>query len=412
MKSQTINNLRAVGALTVCALSALCAEPEHVPGRLLAGLRPRTDPAGLARTLAGRRALIRRHSPALGVATLDVPEEASGAILESLRQSGLFDFVEPDYYGHTAGQPDDPSYNAQWHLPRIGAPLAWSLTTGSDSIVVAVIDSGVYSRHPDLASKLVPGWNFVKDSADTSDVMGHGTAVAGTVAAATNNGIGVAGVNWRSRIMPLVAVDEKDFSAYSDIAAAIEYAANHGVRVINVSIGGRNSSHTLQRAVDYAWSKGALVFASAMNQGVGEPYYPAACIDAIAVSATDSNDRLASFSNFGGWITLSAPGTGILSTADGGGYSYWNGTSFASPIAAGVAALILAVNPRLTNAEVLAILQQTAELPANSPSASKLGSSPDSYFGWGRVNAYRAVLAALPARLRSGLDFPARRKPR
>jgi thermitase len=412
MNRLEISSLRVIGALAVCALSAFCGEPEHVPGRLLAGLRAQTDPAVLARTLTGRRAAIRRHDAALSVAVLDIPEDASGLVLSSLRQSGLFEYVEPDYYGHTAAQPDDPSYIAQWHLPRIGTPLAWSLTTGSDAVVVAVVDSGVYGRHPDLASKLVPGWNFVKDNADTSDVMGHGTAVAGTVAAATNNGIGVAGVNWRSRIMPLVAVDEKDFSAYSDIAAAIEYAADHGARVINVSIGGRNSSYTLQRAVDYAWSKGALVFASAMNQGIAEPYYPAACVHAIAVSATDSNDRLASFSNFGGWITLSAPGTGILSTADGGGYSYWNGTSFASPIAAGVAALIFAVNPRLTNAEVLAILKQTAELPANSPSVAKLGPSPDSYFGWGRVNAYRAVLAAMPPRELLGWGFPARRKSR
>jgi thermitase len=407
-----VNSLRAATILAVCAVSAFGAEPERVPGRLLAGLRAQADPAVLARTLAGRRASIRRHDAALSVAVLDIPEDTGGSILSSLRESGLFEYVEPDYYGHTAAQPDDPSYLAQWHLPRIGTPLAWSLTTGSDSIVVAVVDSGVYSRHPDLASKLVPGWNFVKNNADTSDVMGHGTAVAGTLAAATNNGIGVAGVNWRSRIMPLVAVDEKDFSAYSDIAAAIEYAADRGARVINVSIGGRNASYTLQRAVDYAWGKGALVFASAMNQGVAEPYYPAACIHAIAVSATDSNDRLASFSNFGGWITLSAPGTGILSTADGGGYSYWNGTSFASPIAAGVAALVFAVNPRLTNTEVLAILKQTADLPANSPSSSRLGAAPDSYFGWGRVNAYRAVLAAMPAREPLGWGFPARRKPR
>ena len=411
MKPFTSKTLQ-IAAWMAWALSASGAEPEHVPGRLLAGLRPQTDPAALTQTLAGRRAVIRRHDAALSVATLDVPEDPSGAILASLRQSGLFEYVEPDYYGHTAAQPDDPSYIAQWHLPRIGTPLAWGLTTGSDSIVVAVIDSGVYGRHPDLAAKLVPGWNFVKKNADTSDVLGHGTAVAGTAAAATNNGIGVAGVNWRSRIMPLVVVDDQDFSAYSDMAAAIEYAVDRGVRVINVSVGGRYASQTLQKAVDYAWSKGALVFASAMTQGNTEPHYPAACVNAIAVSATDSNDRLASFSNFGSWITLSAPGTGILSTADGGGYSYWNGTSFASPIAAGVAALVLAVNPRLTNAEVLAILKKTAELPANSPSASKLGLSPDSYFGWGRVNAYRAVLAATPPRERAVPGFPARPKPR
>jgi subtilisin family serine protease len=128
-----------------------------------------------------------------------------------------------------------------------------------------------------------------------------------------------------------------------------------------------------------------------MNQGVSTPYYPAACAKAIAVSATDGNDRLASFSNFGNWVTLAAPGTAILTTADGGGYTYMNGTSFSSPIAAGVAALILSVNPALRNDQVLEILRNTADLPAGIV-------APDSYFGWGRVNAYRAVLAATPPR--------------
>jgi subtilisin family serine protease len=314
--------------------------------------------------------------------------------MDSLRQTGAFDFVEPDYYAHTAADPNDPSYLSQWHLRKISSPLAWSMSTGSPSVTVAVIDSGVFPRHPDLESKLVPGWNFVKETADTSDLLGHGTAVAGTVAAATNNAIGVAGVNWAARIMPLVAADERDYAAYSDIAAAIQYAVDRGVRVINISIGGSSPSNTLQRAVDYAWSKGALVFASAMNEGLSTRYYPAACEHAIAVSASDANDRLASFSNYGSWITLAAPGTGILSTADGGGYSYWNGTSFASPIAAGVAALILSVNPRLTNSEALEILKRTADRPY-------VADAPDPYFGWGRVNAYRAVLAATPPSIRA-----------
>lgn len=400
MKLRYFSILRVAAALGGCALAALGAEPDHVPGRLLVGYRSsQADPATVSHALLARRASLRRHVPALALGAVDVPEEASGAILLSLRQTGLFEYVERDYYGHTAADPNDPSYRSQWHLPRIGTPLAWSLTTGSSSVVVAVVDTGVFAQHPDLATKLVPGWNFIKDNADTSDVLGHGTAVAGTVAAATNNGIGVAGVNWASQIMPLVAVEEGDFAPYSAVAEAIQYAADHGVRVINVSIGGRNQSYALQKAVDYAWSKGALVFAAAMNEAVAEPYYPAACPKAIAVSATDSNDRLASFSNFGSWITLAAPGTGILSTATGGGYSFWNGTSFSAPIAAGVAALVLAVNPALTNAEVLTILKKTAELPAGAAlPVSTIGAAPDSYFGWGRVNAYRAVLAAEPPR--------------
>ena len=290
------------GILLLAVLAASAAEPDHVPGRLLAGLRSDADPAAVARAFTAHRAIQRRSAGSFAI--LDVPEDPSGALLASLRRSGLFEYVEPDYYAHTAGDPNDPSYIAQWHLPRIGSPLAWSLNTGSSSLVVAVVDSGVYAYHPDLAAKLVPGWNFVKDNADTTDVLGHGTAVAGTVAASTNNGIGVAGVTWGARVMPLVAVDATDFASYSAIAAAIQYAVDHGVRVINVSIGGAAQSYTLQKAVDYAWSKGALVFASAMNQGVSTPYYPAACAHAIAISASDANDRLAPFSNFCSWITL------------------------------------------------------------------------------------------------------------
>ena len=394
MNSNSITVLGLAAVLAAGAVPCLGGDADFVPGRLLVGYRDQTDAAAVERTLSVRGLSIRRQMTALSVGAVEVPEAAAEATLASLRQSGLFAYVERDYYGHTAANPNDPSYLSQWHLPRIGAPLAWSLTTGSATVVVAVVDSGVYNDHPDLSSKLVPGWNFVKRSSNTADVLGHGTAVAGAVAAATNNAIGVAGVNWASRIMPLVAVDENDFSPYSAIAEAIQYAADRGARVINVSIGGRNTSETLQRAVDYAWAKGALVFASAMNQAVSQPFYPAACANAVAVSATDRNDRLASFSNFGDWITLAAPGTSILTTADGGGYSFWNGTSFASPIAAGVAALILSVNPKLTNAEALAILKQTADRPAGAaPDTTR-----DTYFGWGRVNAYRAVLAATPPR--------------
>jgi subtilisin family serine protease len=334
------------------------------------------------------------HLAGFGLDVIEVPEASSDAILQSLRQTGLFEYVERDSYAHTASDPNDPSYLSQWHLRRIGGPQAWTLTTGSASVIVAVIDSGVDAEHPDLAAKMVPGWNFVKGNADTADVLGHGTAVAGTVGASTNNGIGVAGVNWATRVMPLVVVDSDDFAAYSDIAAAIQYAADHGVRVINVSVGGKNSSSALQKAVDYAWNKGALVFASAMNNGASTRYYPAACNHAIAISATDSNDHLASFSNFGSWLTLSAPGTSILTTANGGGYGYSSGTSFAAPIAAGVATLILAANPQLTNEAVLTLMKNTAD---------KVGAPGfDNYFGWGRVNAYRAVLAAEPPRHRGG----------
>jgi thermitase len=386
--------LRVAGLIFLTVFGALPSRaadpPGHVPGRLLVGYHGEIDPAILARTLLLHGAAMRRHFPELGMHAIDVSEGAGEAIIASLKKTGLFEYVERDYYAHTGSDPNDPSFVSQWHLPKIAGPQAWTVTTGSASVVVAVVDSGVYSQHPDLSAKLVPGWNFVQSSADTADVLGHGTAVAGTVAAATNNGIGIAGVNWASRIMPLVVVDANDFATYSDISAAIRYAADHGVRIINISIGGSNPSSALQSAVDYAWSKGAVVFASAMNDSTPAPYYPAACQHAVAVSATDANDHLAGFSNFGSWITLAAPGTNILTTMNGGGYGYWNGTSFASPIAAGVAALVLAGNPQLTNDALVGLLKQTADAVGDA-----------NYFGAGRVNAYRAVLAGQPPRHRS-----------
>ena len=373
--------------LAVIQLSA--ADPAYVPRRLLVGVRPQADRAAAAQTLRLHGARVRREIPELRLSVVEVAGESVDAVMSSLRSSGAFEYVERDAWARTAGEkPNDPSYVSQWYLPRIQSAQAWVLSTGAATVPVAVIDSGVFVAHPDLNAKLIPGWNFVDGTPDVSDTMGHGSAVSGTLAAATNNGIGIASVNWASPVMPLVVVDRDDFAAYSDIAAAIQFAADRGIRVINISLGGPSPSAALQSAVDYAWKKGAVIVAAAMNNSTSQRYYPAACNHVVAVSATDSNDRLSDFSDFGDWITLSAPGTNILSTANGGGYAFWSGTSFSSPLVAGVAALCLAVNPALTNEALVTLLKQTAD---------DLGAPGfDPYFGWGRLNAYRAVLAARP----------------
>lgn len=369
----------------VCLTTAAAAD--HVPGRLLIGIRSGADSAAAARMMQLHGAAIRRHLPALNADLVELPEELSDAAVASLRQSGLYEFVERDYYAHTAATtPNDPYFGQQWHLIKIQAPQAWSVTTGASTVAIAVIDTGVDTMHGDLAGKLLPGWNFVNNSNTVTDANGHGTAVAGTIAAAADNSLGVAGVTWGGMVMPLVVVDSNEYASYSDIAAAIQYAADRNVRVINISAGGSSASTVLQNAVDYAWNKGAVVFAAAMNNSASAPYYPAACNHAVAVSATDDSDRLASFSNFGNWITLAAPGTAILSTAVGGGDQFWYGTSFSTPIAAGVAALALSVNPSLTAAALVDILKQNSD---------DLGATGyDSSFGWGRVNAYKAVSVA------------------
>jgi thermitase len=215
--------------------------------------------------------------------------------------------------------PNDPDYPSAWHLTQISAPSAWDTTTGSPKVTVAVIDSGADSTHPDLGPKLVPGWSFLSGTSNTSDTMGHGTATAGTVGAASNNGTGVASIAWQNPIMPLVVVDSTGYASYSNMASAITYAADHGARIVNMSLAGSGASSTLQSAVTYAWGKGTVVFASAGNYSTSTPYYPAACDYVLAISSTNSLDQLSSFSNYGSWIDLAAPGEGIWTTSSGGG---------------------------------------------------------------------------------------------
>ena len=388
-------NYRSVFALTalfIAAVSSVLAQnpaPEHVPGRLLAKVADNVPDATVTQLLSLHGARVHHKIDAIGVRVLELPEAALDAVAMSLSKTGMFAFVERDYVAHTATTPNDPDFASQWHLAKIQATSAWSLTLGSASVPIAIIDSGADPNQPDLAPKLLPGWNFLTGTSKTSDTgcsSGHGTAVSGAAAAATNNLLGVAGVAWANTVMPLVVTNSACSAQYSDISSALTYAADHGVRIINISIAGSTASSTLQSAVDYAWSKGAVIFAAAGNKSSSSPMYPAACNNVLAISATEPGDTLANFSNHGTWIKLSAPGDMILTTQVGGGYGSWWGTSLASPIAAAVGALALSANPSLTNAQLVALLEKNSD---------DLGSAGfDQYFGWGRVNAYKAVLAA------------------
>jgi thermitase len=391
--------------LSLIAGAALCfsasaqsqsAAADHIAGRLLVQHRPGSDFGNDEKVLKDANLKVVKRIEPLRISVLSVPEAAVEQITKHLKDTGKFTFVEQDFTARGAILSNDPSATTQWHLTTINAPSAWNISTGSTSVPIAVVDSGVDGSHPDLAGKIIPGWNFLGANSNTSDVLGHGTAVAGVAGAATDNGIGVAGVGWRTPIMPLVVLNSSDFAAYSDVANGIIYAADHGIRIINVSICGTAASSTLQGAVDYAWNKGSLVFAAAGNSGTSTLTYPAACARAIAVSSTEKNDTLSSFSNRGSWIDLSAPGNYILTTKMGGSYSQWRGTSFASPIAASVAALALSVRPTMDRDTLLRILEENTD---------DLGSSGfDTSFGWGRVNAYKTVAAA--AAISSDISAP------
>src|SRR5215813_11297955 len=361
---------------------------KHVAGRLLAqpvDHAPQWVVDKLVGLFGGK---VHHKIDALNVSVLELPEPAADRAADALMKSGGFRFVERDFIAHQSATPNDPDFGSQWHLAKIQAASAWSVTEGSTNVPIAIIDSGADAAQPDLAPKLIPGWNFLTGTAKTADTgcnTGHGTAVSGA-AAATNNLTGVAGVGWANPIMPLVVTSSSCFAYYSDMASAITYAVDHGVRIINISITGTGISTTLQSAVDYAWSKGAVIFAAAGNSGNSTPNYPAACNNVLGVSATEPTDTIASFSNHGNWISLSAPGDQIFTTQVGGTYGNWWGTSLASPIAAAVGALALSANPSLTNAQLVSLLQKNSD---------DLGSPGfDQYFGYGRVNAYKAVLAA------------------
>ena len=273
-------------------------------------------------------------------------------------------------------------------LVSIQAASGWDLTVGQSNIVVAVLDSGVNAAHPDLAGQILPGFDFVWNDTDPADDLGHGTAVTGTIIAVGNNGSGTAGVAFGCRLLPVKVLESSGYATYSSLAQGIRYASDHGARIINLSVGGPSPSFTLQAAVDYAWNNNVVLIAAAGNNANSEPQYPGACNHVIAVSATTTSDSLASFSTYGSFVSLSAPGANILTTQHdlSRPYNAWSGTSFASPIVAGVAALVVSENPSLSNTQVVTILEQTAD-DVGTPGR-------DDFFGYGRVNASRAVTMA------------------
>lgn len=361
---------------------------EYARGRILVEARAGLSGADLEKILKVHGGKRRK----LGQSNLNVVDLPAGlseaAVVEALKRNPAFKNVELDLRVKSTMAVTDPYIGSEWHLSKIGATTAWDTTQGA-GVTIAILDSGVDASHPDLAPNLVPGYNVYGSNTDTSDVCGHGTAVAGSAAARTNNGIGVAGVAGQAKIMPIrvAYVDAASGGCYaytSTIASGITYAADHGARIANVSYGPLAGSATIQSAAQYMQSKGGLVFVSAGNNGVDENITPTTTL--IAVSATDSNDAKASWSSYGSFVSIAAPGVGIWTTSKGGIYQGWNGTSFASPVAAGVAALMMAAAPSLDGAQIE---------EAMFASAVPLGAAGrDPLYGYGRVDAAAGIKAA------------------
>lgn len=317
---------------------------------------------------------------------VSVPKNAEEAVVRALSKNPHIEFAELDMLVQlTETTVNDQYFSIAWHLPKIQTPSAWDVTKG-EGVTIAVLDTGVDGGHQDLVNQLLPGYNAADGSSTTSDVMGHGTAVAGTASAQTNNSVGVASIAWGAKILPVrVTNDPTGAAYYSDIARGLNWAADHNADVANISFDGISNSASVTTAAQYMRGKGGVVIAAAGNSGIDPGFTDNPYI--ISVSATDSNDAKASWSNYGSFIDVAAPGVSIPTTKMGNAYSKWSGTSFSSPVTAGVAALIMAANPNLTPDEVEKVLKESADKIA--------GTDFHPYFGNGRVNAAAAVQLAL-----------------
>jgi thermitase len=315
---------------------------------------------------------------------VDVPRGSEQAIANKLKHNPHFKFAELDMRVAEDATSNDPYLSSQWHLPKIGATTAWDNTQGT-GVTIAILDSGVDTKHPDFSGRLVAGYNFVDGNTNVEDVRSHGTKVAGAAAATLNNGLGVASVAGGAKIMPVRVSDSSGYVYWSNMAAGLTWAADRGAKVAVMSFNGVAGSSSVLSAAKYLKDRGGLSFVSAGNDNVDPGYAQTSSM--IIVAATTSSDDKASFSNFGDHVHLSAPGSGIYSTNWGQTYASVSGTSFSAPIAGAVAALVMAANPGLSNTQVENILFSTA---------TDLGSAGrDIYFGYGRINAAAAVAAAL-----------------
>ena len=282
------------------------------------------------------------------------------------------------------------SFNSgQWALFQIDAPLAWDISTGSSDIVVAVTDNAINISHPDLVNKMVPGWDAVDNDNDPSPCGGndgfHGSHVSGIVGAETNNNIGIASIGYNVSIMPVKIGDCNTGSLTSGYDGII-WAADNGADVINMSWGGGGSSNYGQNVCSYAWNLGTILIAAAGNDGTNQQFYPAAYDDVVSVASTTTGDSKSSFSQYGTWVSISAPGSSILSTDEGSSYQVTQGTSMASPLVAGLVGLMISHAPSASPQQVVDCLLSTAENidGANSNYIGQLGA--------GRINAYQALL--------------------
>lgn len=338
------------------------------------------------------RARIRGSVERLNVHVVSAEGMTVERLLDQYKHDPRVEYAEPDFIATTFMVTNDPGLSSQWGLYKIQAASlaesAWSLTQGNASVKISILDTGIDSSHPDLSSKIIFSHNFT-DSPTVNDVYGHGTHVAGIAAATTNNGSGVAGVGYQVNLVNVKVLGDDGSGYYSWIANGITWSADQGVPILSLSLGGSSSSQLLADAVAYAWNKGSLIVAAAGNSGNSSYSYPAAYAGALSVAATDSNDQKASFSNYGSWVEVAAPGVSIYSTLPTypnkfvTNYGTLSGTSMATPFVSGLAGLILSTGS-FSNAQLRQLID------TNTDQITGTGT----LFKNGRINAYRSLQAA------------------
>ncbi|HRI45007.1 MAG TPA: S8 family peptidase [Fimbriimonadaceae bacterium] len=353
---------------------------EFVPGEVLVKFTATGSQARAVAAGALLGASVKREIGGIGVALVQLPPGVSvqQAVSFYSGMSGVV-FAEPNGIMQAMFVPDDPLFGTdQWGPQKIKCPEAWDLNTGDSSVIIAIIDTGVDYNHPDLTGKTVAGWDFVNGDNDPMDDQGHGTHCAGIAAANTNNAVGMAGVGYNCSIMPVKVLDAGGFGSWADIASGIDFASTNGAHVLNLSLGGGGGSAALELAVNNAWANNRLVVVAAGNSNTTAPSYPAFYTNSLAVASTTSTDARSSFSNYGNWVDVAAPGSDIISTRFGG-YEYLNGTSMACPHVAGLGGLLF------------------AQLGANTPVSTirqRIENNCDPVGNFvlkGRVNAFKAL---------------------
>jgi subtilisin family serine protease len=330
------------------------------PGRLTVTFKRGATRPAIDRVFDRAGVTPERAIPPIRAFLVRVAPSHRAAALASVNDSRLVASAEREPFVHSfAITPDDDDWPQQWGLRLAGFPDAWSVTRGSSRVVVAVLDTGVDRSHPELREALVPGYDFVNGDPDPNDDHGHGTPVAGIIGARGNNHTGVAGICWSCSIMPVKVLDSEGVGLDTVIAAGIVWAVDHGARVINLSLGGPGNTEDLENAIAYAVQKNAVVVAAAGNNGTTEQNFPGASPLAVSVAGTNAADRRYSWSNYGSWVHVAAPGCNFAPVRDGRD-AVFCGTSAATPIVSGLAGLALSANPNATPAQVAEALQRTA----------------------------------------------------